>query len=146
MKRNVFFPMSPMTNQIGTMVEDLLNKGLNDIFGGQVFQSSVPAVNVSENEQSFIIDVAAPGLKKEDFKVSLEKGFLNISSAKEEQKEESNEQFSRKEFNYSSFSRSFKLPEHADASKISASYKDGVLQISIDKKAIIKEEKTIEIK
>ncbi|MBK9270925.1 MAG: Hsp20/alpha crystallin family protein [Saprospiraceae bacterium] len=137
--------MSPVTNQIGTMVEDLLNRGLNDIFGGQVFQSSVPAVNVSENDQSFLVDVAAPGLKKEDFKLSLEKGFLNISASKEEKKEETNEQFSRKEFNYSSFSRSFKLPEHADASKITASYKDGVLHITIDKKTVVKEEKTIEI-
>lgn len=145
MKRNVFFPLSPVTNQIGSMVEDLLNRGLNDFFGGQVFQYNTPAVNVSENDKAFLIDVAAPGMAKEDFKVAVEKGFLTISASKEEKKEETKDQYSRQEFNYSSFSRSFKLPDNADAAKISGAYKDGVLQITIEKKAVVKEEKTIEI-
>jgi HSP20 family protein len=145
MKRNTFFPMAPFTNQIGSMVEDLLNKGLSDVFGGQIFQSNVPAVNVTENDKSYVIDVAAPGLKKEDFKVSIEKGYLTISASKEEKTEETKENYSRKEFNYSSFSRSFKLPDTADTSNIAGTYKDGVLQITIDKKAVTKEEKTINI-
>ncbi|MBK9959816.1 MAG: hypothetical protein IPP06_00315 [Saprospiraceae bacterium] len=73
MKRNFFYPITPMANQIGTMVEDLLNNGLNDFFGGQAFQSTVPAVNVSENENSFIVEVAAPGLKKKISKYLLKK-------------------------------------------------------------------------
>ncbi|HQX45448.1 MAG: Hsp20/alpha crystallin family protein [Saprospiraceae bacterium] len=145
MKRNFFYPITPMANQIGTMVEDLLNNGLNDFFGGQAFQSTVPAVNVSENENSFIVEVAAPGLKKEDFKVSVEKGYLNISTSQEKETEETKENYTRKEFSYSKFSRAFKLPEHADAAKISGSYNNGVLKLTIEKKVAIKDEKTIEI-
>ncbi len=100
---------------------------------------SVPAVNVRETNEDFLIDVAAPGLKKGDFNINLDNNVLSISSEKEfkdEKKEEG--QFMRREFSYSSFSRSFSLPEAVDADKIKASHKDGVLTITIPKRDEIK--------
>jgi HSP20 family protein len=95
---------------------------------------SAPAVNIIEKEEDFQIDVAAPGLSKNDFKINLENNVLTISSEKESKKEESEKNYSRKEFSYSSFSRSFTLSEHVDADKISASYQDGILHINLPKK------------
>lgn len=98
---------------------------------------SVPAVNVKENEKEFQVELAAPGLKKEDFNISVEKNVLTISSEskKEETTTDENLKFTRKEFNYSSFSRSFTLDEqHVDVDNISANYESGVLQLTIPKK------------
>ena len=96
----------------------------------------IPAVNIAENENEFHIELAVPGLKKEDFKINLEQDQLTISA---ERKSESTEQdetkkYNRLEYNYSSFMRSFTLPESADHSKIEAEYKDGILFVSIARK------------
>ena len=96
----------------------------------------IPAVNIAENENEFHIELAVPGLKKEDFKINLEQDQLTISA---ERKSESTEQdeskkYNRLEYNYSSFMRSFTLPESADRSKIEAEYKDGILFVSIARK------------
>lgn len=99
---------------------------------------NVPAVNVKENEQSFQVELAAPGLQKEDFNISVENNVLTISSEtkKEENTTGENGKYTRKEFSYSSFSRSFTLDEqHIDVDNISANYDAGVLQLSIPKKA-----------
>lgn len=100
---------------------------------------SIPAVNILEGKDDFKIEVAIPGLKKEDFKLKVENDVLTISSEKENQKEEKNGKFMRKEFCYSSFSRSFVLSDGVDPDKISASYKDGVLNVIIPKKESVKE-------
>lgn len=98
---------------------------------------NMPAVNVEETDKEFVIDVAAPGIEKKDFKVSVDNDVLNISSSKESNKEEKGDAFLRREFNYNSFSRSFTLPENTDASKIKASHKNGVLTISIPKEEVV---------
>ncbi len=95
---------------------------------------SVPAVNVKENDKGFLIEVAAPGLNKEDFNVELEENRLKISSKKETEKVEENEKFTRKEFSYSNFERSFTLPKSIDAKGITGNYESGVLTVSIPKK------------
>lgn len=95
---------------------------------------SAPAVNIVENQDDFQIEVAAPGYTKSDFKVNLENNVLTISSEKENKKEENESKYARREFAYSSFSRSFTLSEHVDAEKISASYNDGILAITLPKK------------
>lgn len=100
---------------------------------------STPSVNIVEGKDSFRIEVAAPGLSKDDFKIDLHNNVLTISSEKEEKKEEKDEQFMRREFSYASFSRSFTLPNTADMEKISASHKDGVLNIDIPKRDEAKE-------
>jgi len=117
---------------------------------GQASNTSVPAVNIIDTVDSYNIEMAAPGMKKSDFEVNLDNGLLTISS---EQKSESSDKdqngnYTRREFNYSSFSRAFNLPDSAEAEKITASYNDGVLHIAIPKKeeAKPKPAKMIEIK
>lgn len=109
---------------------------------------SMPAVNVKETEKSYEVELAAPGLSKKDFNVTAEDGTLTISSEKEEEKEEKGKSYTRKEFNYSSFSRSFTLPENANEEDIKAGYEDGILKLSVAKKAISqpKTKKAIEVK
>jgi HSP20 family protein len=82
------------------------------------------------------VELAAPGMKKEDFKVEIDNNTLLISSEKQEEKEESRKKdnYLRKEFNYQSFFRSFTLPEYIDENKIQANYKDGILHVEIAKK------------
>jgi len=97
--------------------------------------TTLPAVNVKENENEFKIEVAAPGLTKKDFNINLENNLLTISSEKEDSKSEEKENYSRREFSYQSFTRSFTLPENlVDGEKISARYEDGILKIEIPKR------------
>lgn len=117
---------------------------LDDFFGRDLMSNvfddhtgvSVPAVNVIENNDEFRIEVAAPGLDKKDFKIDLENNVLTISSEKEMKDEETdkNGKFMRREFSYSSFKRSFSMPQSVEAEKINAKHKDGVLYISIPKR------------
>ena len=93
---------------------------------------NVPAINVKESEQEYKITIAAPGLEKQDFDIQLDQGILTISAEKEENKE-ANGKFSRREYNYSSWTRSFTLPEDALDGKISAEYKNGELRIAVPK-------------
>jgi HSP20 family protein len=95
---------------------------------------SVPAVNIVEHDDEYVIEVAAPGLEKKDFKIDLENNVLTISSEKEDKTEEKSGKDIRKEFRYSSFCRTFTLPETIDNDKIRAKHKDGILSVSIPKK------------
>ncbi|NBC82543.1 MAG: Hsp20 family protein [Bacteroidetes bacterium] len=100
-------------------------------------QTSVPAVNVKEDNDKFHVEVAAPGMNKDDFKVHLENNVLTISSEKEIRDEDKDEQgnYTRREFSYTSFKRSFTLPENQiDVDNIKANYKDGVLSLALPKK------------
>lgn len=96
----------------------------------------IPAVNIAENKNQFHIELAVPGMKKEDFKISLEHDQLTISaeSKAENAEQDDAKKYNRVEYNYSSFMRSFTLPESADPSKIEAEYKDGILLIAVAKK------------
>ncbi|MGZ8551237.1 MAG: Hsp20/alpha crystallin family protein [Chitinophagaceae bacterium] len=95
---------------------------------------NVPAVNITEQKNEYRVTMAAPGLKKDDFKIDVDGNMLTISSEKEENKEEKDKKFTRKEYSYSSFSRSFTLPEEINKEKIEARYEDGVLKISLPRK------------
>ncbi|MEX6690671.1 Hsp20/alpha crystallin family protein [Danxiaibacter flavus] len=97
--------------------------------------SSLPAVNVSEDEKCYCVDVAAPGFKKEDFKINVDNDVLSISAEKKTESTENdkNRQYSRREYSYSSFTRSFRLPENAKDDSIEARYEDGVLKLEIPK-------------
>ena len=109
---------------------------------------NMPAVNISEDTESFKIDLAAPGLEKNDFKIEIKNNVLTISSEKETKNEEKSEKFMRKEFNYCSFKRSFALPQTADTEKIAATHNNGILSVQIHKKEEAKEKpmRQIEIK
>lgn len=108
----------------------------SDFYGTQ--ELTVPAVNITENKDSYELEMAAPGLKKSDFKIELDGGMLTIGAETESQKEEKNERYSRREYNYSSFSRSFNLPEGVTKDKIDARYDDGVLKIKLPKSEDVK--------
>jgi HSP20 family protein len=104
---------------------------------GNGWTSKLPAVNITESDKAFGLELAAPGLEKGDFNLSVDNQQLTISCEKEEKSESKEEQFTRKEFSYQSFSRSFMLPDSVDAEKIKASYRDGVLKVAIPKKETI---------
>lgn len=113
---------------------------------------NVPAVNIKENDNSFSVEVAAPGKQRDDFKIELDHNLLTISAEEKEEhhsetKSERKEKFTRREFSYSSFKRSFTLPDTIDNAKISANYVDGVLKIELPKReeAKIQPKRLIEI-
>jgi HSP20 family protein len=110
--------------------------------------TTLPAVNVMENDNEYLIELAAPGMKKDDFQIKLEGNLLSISSERQNEKEEKKGNYSRREFSYQSFQRSFTLPEHmTDREKVTAKYVDGILHITIPKReeAKPKPAKNIEI-
>ena len=115
--------------------------------GTQVFANR-PAVNISEEDAHYQIAVAAPGLEKSDFDLQIDKDLLTVKVEKESKSEEEEGKFSRKEFNFSRFSRTFTLPETVVKDNISATYENGVLNITLPKEelAVSKLRRTVEIK
>jgi HSP20 family protein len=103
--------------------------------------SNVPAVNINETDEEFDVELAAPGYKKTDLKVDIDDNVLTIKAEKKAEKNEESKHFTRKEFSYSSFSRSFTLPQSVNADKIDAKYNDGILKLVIPKKEEKKAEK-----
>ena len=93
----------------------------------------LPAVNIKNNKTEFDIEVAAPGLTKSDFKVTVDNGILHIAVEKEFNKKESDNNFTRREFSYNSFNRSFTLPDYVDDKNINAEYTDGILRLHLRK-------------
>jgi len=128
------------------LVEEFFNGDLFPRFLDSESRQSLPAVNIIEGKDDYRIEVAAPGLNKEDFKVNLENNVLTVSSEKEETQEDKDEKVMRKEFSYYSFSRSFTLPLTVNSEKIRATHKDGILQVIIPKKEEAKEKPSREIK
>lgn len=102
----------------------------------------IPAVNIQETEDNFMVSVAAPGKSKKEFNIELDNSILTISSEENEsqQSTEENGRFTRKEFNYNNFQRAFTLPETVESDKISASYENGVLEIMLPKKEEAKQQ------
>lgn len=95
---------------------------------------NVPAVNIKDEKDKYLLEFAAPGLSKKDFKIDLDNYVLTVSSEKEQEKEEKESSYTRKEFVYSRFSRSFTLPKTVNVDKIKADYNNGILSISLPKK------------
>lgn len=143
-KRNWNFPLIP------SMFEDMFNRELLN-WGNSNYSSTsttVPSVNIKETGDAYEVEVAAPGMEKNDFKVTLDGNLLTISSLKEDQREEKNDNYTRREFSYQSFQRSFQLPKDVvDQDNINARYDNGLLRLTIPKKeeAKKKEPRLIEI-
>lgn len=112
-------------------------ESLFDTNGGSLLNGlkpvNIPAANIVENKSHFEVSLAAPGMKKDDFHIDLEGNLLTISAEKEEKKEETENRYTRTEFNYTSFSRSFTLPEGVNKDKIDASYENGLLRLVLPK-------------
>jgi HSP20 family protein len=124
---------------------------IDDLFLNQDWSqinTTVPAANIIEADDHFNIELAAPGKKKSDFKIELDEGVLTISSEIETKSTEKEGSFTRKEFGYSAFKRSFNIPDTLVADKISANYKEGILTVSLPKKeeALPQPKKLISIK
>jgi HSP20 family protein len=130
----------------GSIASDFFN---DDFFTGEFFnRTSLPAVNVKESDAQFDLELAAPGFKKEEFSISTDNGILSISAETKSEKEESDEKYTRKEFNFSKFKRSFALPDNIDTEDVEAKYENGVLHVILKKKEINAAEpaKRIEVK
>ena len=119
-KQNPYFP---------SLVDELFNQDRR--VRTSSISSTMPAVNIIEQDTQFLIELAAPGNKKEDFEIEIEDGILSISSSNEEENTSEKETFTRHEFSYNSFRRSFTIPESVDVSTIEANYNEGVLLIKL---------------
>jgi len=108
-------------------------------------KASMPAVNIKETEGEYYIELAAPGLSRDDFNVELNENTLVISSEKKNSKEEEKENYSRKEFSFSKFQRSFTIPKNVNVEEIKGDYNNGILKVHIPKKAEDKLKKVITI-
>ena len=113
---------------------DVFESIFTDSFFGQPALNKVPAVNIAETENQFHIEMAVPGLKKEDFKINLDKNVLTVSADKKSETTEDGKKYNKREFVYSAFTRSFTLPETADQANIEAEYTDGILKLNVAKK------------
>lgn len=105
----------------------------DDFFTPATRASQVPAVNIKENEKTFTLELAVPGLDKKDLKIDINEDVLTISAEMKNENEEENNGYKRKEFSYSSFNRNFYIPENVTRDKISATYKDGILCVELPK-------------
>ena len=123
----------PGISPFGSLVDELFNYGLSDFLGGK-HTTTTPSINIQEEKDRFLVEVASPGLEKKDFDIKIDNDHLIISAKRETKTEEDKENYSRREFNYTSFQRSFYLPDTIDAEKIEAKYEDGILTISLNKK------------
>ena len=115
--------------------EDFLGSDITDLPNWET-KFTVPAVNIVEKPDKYLVNLAIPGMERSDFKINVDNGILSVASEKEEKHEEKDKdsQFTRREFYYHSFKRSFTLPESVQADQIEAKYENGILEISIPKR------------
>lgn len=138
---NPFFRNGDIFN----VVDQFFNRSLGDLVTTDMVKSQ-PQINIKETETSYDLEVAAPGLKKEDFSVKVEDDHLIISAETKAENKEEGENYKRREFNYSSFSRSYYLPDSVDAEGIKGKYENGILNIVVPKVKVKEPEgKVIEI-
>jgi HSP20 family protein len=121
-KQAPFFP---------SLIDDFINQDWNLKTPSS---TTLPAVNIKDLDAQFEIELAVPGMKKSDFEIEVEDGLLSISSSLQEEQVTEKGKFTRREFSYNSFKRTFAIPESVDSSNIEAQYSDGVLQLRLPKR------------
>lgn len=129
--------LSRLSERMPSVFDDFFSKPWNEMFNGGTAWGrtlTVPAANITEHKNEYLISLAVPDMKKEDFKIDVDAGMITISSEKEDSNEEKDKKFTRKEYNYSSFSRSFALPEDIVKEKIEAKYEGGVLKVILPRR------------
>jgi len=149
MANSKIFPAEPSVS-LGRWIDNLFNTTLADVVGAD-FTISSPSVNIVEHNDRYDLELAAPGLEKKDFSIKIENDFLVVSAEKKQESSEEDPKgkFTRREFNYSSFKRSFRLDDTIRRDAIAASYEHGVLKLTLPKKEEVKQKEsssTIEIK
>ena len=122
-KQSPFFP---------SIVDEFVNRDWNLELPS--LSANVPAVNIIEKEKEYKIELAVPGMRKDHFEIEMEEGILSISANQDKEKTSEKGKFTRREFSYNSFRRSFTIPESVDPAKIDANYTEGVLFISLPKR------------
>ena len=121
-KQRTFFP---------SLIDDYVN---NDWIFKMTSSTNIPAVNIKELDKQFEIYLAVPGKNKSDFEIEVEDGLLSISSSIEENEQNEKAKFTRREFSYNSFKRTFTIPDNVDLTEVEAKYSDGVLQVRLPKR------------
>lgn len=144
-KRNMFPSFTNRWFNDGNFFSPRIWDFYNDFFDMD-FAMQVPSVNIMENEKDFKFMLAAPGLEKKDFKVAVDNNILTVSAEKKMETKEEKDNFTRKEFSFNSFSRSFQLPENCISDKIDAKYENGVLLLTLPKKVVNLSKEVREIK
>jgi HSP20 family protein len=134
MEDTIMLPTIVKSNWVPTIFDDFLGNNFWNERLNYGMTSTKPAVNIIESEKEYRIELVAPGLSKDDMKIDLHKNILTISSEKEDVQEENKDNFMRREFYYTSFSRSFTLPETVNSEEISAEHSNGILEVHIPKK------------
>lgn len=132
---------NPLTKNFDGLMKEFFNDfpaAMNRTFREDVLH--FPPVNIAENDQAYLLELSAPGFDKADFKISLEKDILTVSTEKKESNTETTDKAIRKEFSYRSFKRSFTLDEKINAENIHAKYENGILKLELPKKEIQKPE------
>lgn len=119
---------------VDSWTNNLFDSLFNDSFISDRLVSRIPAVNIAETADAYAIELAAPGLEKGDFKINVDKDVLTISAEKKSEQAADDRKYSKREYSYSSFTRSFTLPDSIDHSKIDAAYQDGVLKVLVGKR------------
>jgi HSP20 family protein len=143
----VKFANGNKNNGFNPLFTDVFDSILNDTFLSDKLINKTPAVNVAESDNGYDIELAAPGLKKEDFKISVEKNVLSVSADKKVESTDETKKYSKREYNNTAFARTFTLPQAADQTKITAEYADGILNITVGKKEEAKiQTREIEVK
>jgi len=123
-----------LKNNASPFFSDVFDSILNDSYISDKLVARVPAVNIAETDNAFNIELAIPGLKKEDFKINLDKNILTVSAEKKAENSAETKKYSKHEYSYNSFVRSFTLPDSVDHSKIEADYTDGILTLTVGKR------------
>lgn len=152
--------MALVLNRTGSLLPSIVSDFFDgdDFFAPSIFNldsdwntfrvgKQIPSANITENPKDFVIELAAPGLEKKDFKVETDNNMLTISAEKKTEEKKETKNYSRKEFSYNSFSRSFNLPENSLPDKIAAEYQNGVLKLTLPKKevAVVTPKKEIKV-
>ncbi|NJL14345.1 MAG: Hsp20/alpha crystallin family protein [Microscillaceae bacterium] len=123
--------LNPTFNAMDRMFDRLFHNNFGLMANDAV--NNIPAVNVKENETEFRLELAVPGLRKEDFQINIDNGMLTITAERKSETEEKKDHYTRREFNYTSFRRSFRLPETVAQDQIDAKYNEGVLEVVLPK-------------
>jgi HSP20 family protein len=131
--------------RFSSFIDGFFENEFPNVRAAEIFKT--PAlVNIKDTKESYRIEVAAPGFKKEELSIKVEGNILSLSAESRQETETTEEKFTRKEFNFSSFARSFTLPKTIDVTKVTANYENGILYVTLPKKEEAKENPSIDVK
>jgi HSP20 family protein len=138
-------PLAQNAPRFSSLIESFFNDELPAVWNSE-WNRNVPLVNIKDTPESYTIELAAPGFSKETVSVKVEDNILTISGEQSAEQQTEGEKYTRKEFNFQSFSRSFTLPKRIDSARIAASYENGILKVTLPKPEEEKPKATIEVK